>query len=353
MRKKKIVPLSQPKPNALFQDAFDHNQNIGASAISPNHPTSSFGKAADSATGATMLITQRGHALGEEGSPRTTSRDDEDMRVPIRSIGVALSGAMATVVVILTACGRGPVEPILQPTSPTIKLELFVQGTIQPSEGDYLFVLNTDTGAAPNFQDINASSNEPVGEPTSFEAYGTVPPPFTHWDQAFVYGSNPDGLPNCPPGLINGFSYCYKAVSQNGGQITIKLLPIVLTPNSFTFNPSANGGSGTGNAIVLSLPLACVSIFAGAGSSSCTVPSLVTQVYINLITLDSTGVPQDQLACLSGQPQFAIDVTHTNTQQLVKPNGCTAPTNQDLDITGGFVSVFVPGSSPAPSPSPT
>ena len=277
------------------------------------------------------------------------------MRVSFRSIGLGLGAAVAAVVLSFTACGRGPVEPIGLPTVPTITLELFVQGTIVPSEGDYLFVLNENTGSAPNFVNLNSAAGEQPGEPTILEAYGLNPPPFTHWDQPFVYGDAPDGLPSCPQPPPNSFFYCYKAVSQNGGQIQIRFIPIVMTPGTFTFNPSGNGGSGVGNAIILRLPIACLSIFAASDSQSCdTVTPTVTQIYVNLITLDSSGSPQDQLACIAGQT-FPIDVTVSNTQVFTKSAGCPPVTNQDLDITGGLVQVTIPGStgSPAPSPSPS
>ena len=270
--------------------------------------------------------------------------DVKDMRLTTRSNVVAASaGAAAAVVLCLTACGRGPVEPIGFAGGASITLELFVSGQIAPSEGDYLIVLNENTGSAPNFVNLNTGTGEQPGEATILEGYGLNPPPFTHWDQAFVYGSTPNGLPNCSPAPANSFFYCYKAVTQNGGGITIKFVPIIMTPNTFTFNPAGNGGSGTGNAIILRIPLSCLSIFAGADSSSCdSVTPQVTQIYVNFITLDTTGTPQDQLACNAGQT-FIIDVTTSTTQQLTKPTNCqTQPSNQDLLITGGLVQVNVP-----------
>jgi hypothetical protein len=274
-------------------------------------------------------------------------RDVKDMRVSVRSNVLAASAAAAAAVLLcLTACGRGPVEPIGFGNSATITIQLFVSGQITPSQGDYLIVLNTNTGTAPNFLNVNfPQTQEDPGEATILEGYGLSPPPFTHWDQAFVYGSNPNGMPNCTPAPTNGFFYCYKAVTQSGGTITIKFVPIFMAPNTFTFNPSGNGGSGTGNAIILRLPLACLSIFAGSDFQSCDlVTPTVTQIYLNFITLDNFGVPQDQLACIAGQT-FIINVSVTNTQQLTKPTNCTQPpppSNQNLLITGGIVQVNVP-----------
>jgi len=160
-----------------------------------------------------------------------------------------MGGAIAAVVICLTACGRGPVEPIAVSTGPTITIQLFVQGQIVPSEGDYLVVFNENTGVAPNFINVNGNgpSHEQPGEPYIVEAYGVVPAPFTHWDQTIEYGSNPSGLPNCPLSTPSNMSYCFKAVTQNGGGIVVNFIPITLTPNSFTFNPAGSGNGGTGN----------------------------------------------------------------------------------------------------------
>lgn len=357
MTKKKIVPLNHPYMNARFQDDFDHDQKSGASATSASTPTSSFGNAIDKTNGDTTAIPRRTSGPGFAGDSLTArrSRVTEDMRVSFRTIGLVVGAAVTAVVLTFTACGRGPVEPISLPNVPTITLELFVQGTITQSEGDYIFVLNENTGTAPNFVNLNHNAQEQPGEPTILEAYGISPAPFTHWDQAFLYGAAQSGLPNCALAPANSFFYCFKAVSQNGGQITIKFIPIVLTPGTFTFNPAGNGGSGIGNAIILRLPIACLSIFAGSDSQSCdTVTPNVTQIYFNLITLDSTGAPQDQLACIAGQ-SFPIDVSVTNTQVFTKSGCSSEPPNPDLQITGGLVQVTIPGSSgsPAPSPSPS
>ena len=269
-----------------------------------------------------------------------------------------MGAAVAALIVCLTACGRGPVEPIGVSSGPAITIELFVAGQIVPSEGDYIIVLNENTGAAPNFININGNSvsHEQPGEPTIVEAYGVVPAPFTHWDQAIEYGSNPSGLPNCPLSSAINPSYCFKAVTQNGGGIVVNFIPITLEPGTFTFNPAASGNGGQNNAIVMRLPLACLSIFAGDDVPCGSVTQTVTQIYINFITLDTTGTPQDQLACLAGL-NFTVDVSVDNTVQLTKPTNCASPppSNQDLLITGGFVSVTGTGltASPSPSPSPS
>src|SRR5579859_4278383 len=144
MTKKKIVPLSHPSRNARFQDDFDHDQKSGASEMSANALRSNFGYAIDRASGGTTASPRRRStpALAGAGLPANSSRVTEDMRVSFRSIGLGLGAVVTAVVVSFTACGRGPVEPIGLPTVPTITLELFVNGAIVPSEGDYIFVLN-------------------------------------------------------------------------------------------------------------------------------------------------------------------------------------------------------------------
>lgn len=266
----------------------------------------------------------------------------------------AFAAAAIVAAICLTACGRGPVEFIPGPPPiPTITIELFVQGQISPSEGDYIFALNTNIGPT------NVNQNENPGEPTALEAFGSFPPPFTHWDQVFVYGSNPNGLPGpCPLPAPNGYQFCYKAIRTNGGQNVISFVPIFLQPNDVQFNPSGNSGTGTGNALLFTMPIDCLSVNGTQPGVSCGTNGNVSQdvdnLYVNLLTLDNTGAWQDQVACLAAQT-FKVDLTFSNTVQLTKPVNCpNAPSNSNLIITGGLVIVNLgPGPSPSPVPSPT
>jgi hypothetical protein len=239
----------------------------------------------------------------------------------------------------------------------TITIELIVQGQITPSEGEYIIALNLNTPSG----DVNAG--EPEGEPVMCEAFAACqnPPPYTHWDQAFVYGTGPASFTRCPPAGLNGFQYCWKAIATSGGQNTISFLNIPLAPNDFIFNAQANFGTGNANALQITLPLNCLAISGvqstatcGPGGTVSTATTDITQLYVNLITVDNTGIPQDQVACL-GQPfEFPV-VTTSSPIQLNKPtSGCPAPSdgNANLTIAGGFISMHVLAVSPSPSPSP-
>jgi hypothetical protein len=270
----------------------------------------------------------------------------EIMSSRIRSTVSLAASAAAVLGVALTGCGRGPVEPIAPSIANSVTIELFVAGQITPSEGDYIIALNDDLATGSN---VNSASGEQPGEPTNTQAYGLNPPPFTNWDQAFVFGSNPSGLPNCPLAPPNGFSYCWKAVATSGGQNTISFIPIILSPNAFTFIPQGNSGTGSGNAMEITLPINCMSINGSqsSGNRTCgpngTVLQNVTQLYVNLVTIDNSLNAQDQIACLAGQ-SITIDLSTSSTTQLTKPTGpgCAGSANQNLLITGGLVIVKVP-----------
>jgi hypothetical protein len=259
----------------------------------------------------------------------------------IRATGIGRWAVATTALSLcLTGCGRGPVEPAFPAANATITIQLFVQGQITPSQGDYIIAINANTANG----NVNSGNNEQPGEPTSIEAYGSNPAPFTHWDQAFVYGNNPHGLPSCPlaPPPPNGYSYCYKALRTIGGQISVSFVPIFLAPNDIKLIPNGNGGGGTGNALSLTLPISCLSLRPSSTTQSCdTVTADVNQIYVNFVTLDNTGVPQDQLACLAAQT-FFIDLTLAGTTPLVKSSSCSSPSNTNLVITGGQVTITNP-----------
>jgi hypothetical protein len=228
----------------------------------------------------------------------------------------------------------------------SITVELFVAGQITPSQGDYIIALNDDTPTG----DINANSNEPEGEPELLEAYGQSVETFGHWDQAFIYGNSPSNIPNCTPNAATGFSYCWKAVSTSGGQNVISFVPIILAPNNFVFNPAGNYQTGNGNAMEITLPINCLSLGGSQTTVTCgtggSVVPVVSQVYVNLITIDTTATPQDQLACLAAS-QFTVPLNVSGSYPLVKPAGagCATPPNPNLQIIGGEVVVHVAGSS--------
>ncbi|MDQ6767187.1 MAG: hypothetical protein M3Z41_05210, partial [Candidatus Eremiobacteraeota bacterium] len=106
----------------------------------------------------------------------------------------------AAVSAALLGCGRGPVTPPpIIPFVPTIQFQLYVNGQIAPSQGNYLVVVNANINPSTN---VNAVTGEVPGQPTAQEAQGSNPP-YTHWDQEIVYGTS-------SAITVNGFIYDYK-----------------------------------------------------------------------------------------------------------------------------------------------
>lgn len=226
-----------------------------------------------------------------------------------------------------------------------------------------MIVVSTNLNAT-----TNLNTGEAPTEPNWIYASGN-PASWTGWDQAMVYGSNPDPLlPNCPLPSLSGFTYCYKSINLIGGTEHIEFVPIAINPNSYIFNPSATGNATSQSAIAMTMPLDCFDIGDGqAGSGACGLgpnfgfPESVQVLYVNLLTTDTNGNLQDQLACQQAA-SFIVNIhaATTTTQQLVKPQPCTLPTppsNSSLLITGGQITVTpatpAPATSPTPPPSPS
>ncbi|HXM18133.1 MAG TPA: hypothetical protein VN934_04920 [Candidatus Tumulicola sp.] len=249
-----------------------------------------------------------------------------------QNFGFALlrgASALAALAVLATSCGRGPVTPSTGAvTAGTITFQFTVSGTIVPSQGDYIIAVNSNTD--PN-TDVN--SNETPGEPTVAEAQAGT---FTHWDQEFVYGFDTSTSPN-------GFALSYKAVTAGGG---ITFVPIILTTNQFIFNPTQSVG-GTNNTFSITLPIAIFSIRANTQSTSpptVTTPPAV-RLHVNYITTDTGRTPQDQLGCC-GVSTTGFDLVvllnagmQIYQNQLTTPPGKPGPSNPNLFITGGMITV--------------
>jgi hypothetical protein len=229
---------------------------------------------------------------------------------------------------LLASCGRGPLTPPPTSTSGTIQLQLYVAGTIAPAQGDYIIAVNAVTASGGS---VNPGEN--AGMPTVAEAQSGS---FTHWDQEFVYGFDTTTAPN-------GFNYAYKVVG--GGGVAV-FVPIILTSNQFIFIPSLSAGSGSNNALSITLPLSSLSIRAnpnGTSPATVTTPPAV-MLHVNYITLDTTHAPQDQLGCcslLTSGFDLQIDLTKSNTyfSQLTTPPTKMGPSNPNLFITGGQIIV--------------
>ncbi|MGI8737161.1 MAG: hypothetical protein ACR2KS_07820 [Candidatus Eremiobacter antarcticus] len=238
----------------------------------------------------------------------------------------------AVLIAAMAGCGRGPVRPP-QPivSSHTIIFQFFVSGQINPSQGNYIIAINANTDPATN---VNPGENP--GQPTAQEAQGN-PAPYTHWDQEFVYGSSTSTQPN-------GFLYAYKVLSSGTGTTTAQFLPIVLTSNQFTLIPNGSVGTGSNNALSITLPIAALSIRGNPQTSNpptITTPP-VTQIYVNYITTDTSGIPQDQLGPnglnSTGYTQI-INLTQPATILLPNFSNAPGPSNPNLFITGGQIVV--------------
>lgn len=348
---KKIVPASHPHQNAAFQDAFDHSQNNGASPMNAATPRFSFGNASASSTGhaidnkadmkAKDTVSSRATAdalrIGRRTFSLVRSRGSVNiggMRVwkAIFASSAIVSASCAALALGLASCGRGPVLIQAPAGGGTITFRMFVLGQIAPSQGDYIIAVNADID--PN-TDVN--TNELPGEPTAQEAQlGT----YTHWDQEFIYGIDSATQPN-------GFLFQYKAINTGGGGSTVQFVPVILTVNEYTFVPNGSDGTSSNNAISVTVPIARLSIRgnpAGPNPPTITSPGAV-QLYVNYITVDTARVPQDQLGCCgvtTAGYTLIVDLTRPGTYSsslLATPPGKPGPTNQNLWITGGTITV--------------
>ncbi|MBC5823858.1 MAG: hypothetical protein GIW99_00965 [Candidatus Eremiobacteraeota bacterium] len=254
-----------------------------------------------------------------------------------RLFRVLVSGFCAGTALVAAACGRGPVEQIKSTSAAgTITFEMFVQGQIVPSQGAYIIAVNANVDSS-----TNVNPNEAPGEPTIAEAQAGT---FVHWDQEMFYGVCPRTTSTgfCAQNPPAGFTYAFKALNSAGGSHTITFVPIILTANQFTFIPNASNGTGTNNALQIRLPIASLSFSSGSTATPpATAPPAATQIFVNFITVDTNGIPQDQLACLTGQTIGPIALTgQPNTVTFTRPASCAGgAVNPNLFITGAEVIV--------------
>lgn len=232
---------------------------------------------------------------------------------------------------LLAGCGRGPVTPPAGPTAVgTIQFQMFVNGSIEPTHGDYIIAVNAVIASG-----TSVNPGESAGLPTIAEATAGS---FTHWDQEFVFGFDTATSPF-------GFNYSYKVL---GTGTTVVFVPIILTTNQFIFNPSLSVGTGTNNALSITLPISTLSIRSNpAGSNPATITSPpAVLLHVNYITLDTSHTPQDQLGCcglMTTSYDLVIDLTTAATyfNQLTTPPTKSGPPDHDPDlfITGGQIIV--------------
>lgn len=237
----------------------------------------------------------------------------------------------AATAVASASCGRGPVEPPPVGAVGVIQFQFVVNGTIDPTQGNYIIAINSNVTASTN---VNSSLGETPGEPTAQEAT-SIPPTYTHWDQQLIYGSASGA---------NAFLYKYKLLTGTIGATTATFFPIILTSNQFQLVPNGSVGTGTGNALSITIPIALLSI---RGNSSSANPPTVMKpaaslIYVNYITTDTAGNPQDQLGANGlGTVGFTqtVDLTKAATIQLPNFSSATGPPNPSLFITGGQIVV--------------
>jgi hypothetical protein len=217
---------------------------------------------------------------------------------------------------------------------------VWVAGQITPSQGNYIVAINANVNSSTN---VNSVAGETPGEPTAQEAQGN-PPPYTHWDQEIVYGS-------LTAGSTNGFVYNYKILTGGAGISTATFFPIVLTTNQFQLITNGSVGTGSGNVLSITIPLTQISTRGnpnGANPPTIDMPA-VTQLYVNFITTDINGVPQDQLGALGlntvGFTQIVnTNVTSQTTYTIPNFSSATGPNNPNLFIVGGQI-IVTPGPS--------
>ncbi len=105
-------------------------------------------------------------------------------------------------------------------------------------------------------------------------------------------------------------------------------------------------GTGSGNVLSITLPLKDLSIRANPASANppfiMTPP--ITQIFVNYITTDTLGVPQDQLGpngLGTVGYRLSVDLTKNATIQLPNFSSVTGPSNPNLFIIGGQIIVTV------------
>lgn len=218
----------------------------------------------------------------------------------------------------------------------SIQFQVWVAGQITPTQGDYIVAINANINPSTN---VNSVQGETPGEPTAQEAQGT-PATYTHWDQELVYGSTTTAQPN-------GFVYNYKVLTGAVGTTTATFFPIVLTSNQFQLITNGSVGTGSMNMLSITVPLSEISVRGNPTSANpptITTPA-VTQLYVNYITTDTFGNPQDQLGALGlGTVGFTeivnTNVTSQTTYSLPNFSSATGPANANLFLIGGQITVI-------------
>jgi hypothetical protein len=235
--------------------------------------------------------------------------------------------------------------PPLISTVPSIQFQVWVAGQIDASQGNYIVAINANVNPTTN---VNSFAGETPGEPTAQEAQGS-PPTYTHWDQELIYGSTTAAQPN-------GFVYNYKVLTGAVGSTTASFFPIVLTTNQFQLITNGSEGTGSGNVLSITIPLSQISVRGnpnGPNPPTISTPA-ATQLYVNYITTDTFGNPQDQLGalglgtvgftqiintCVNKDIGCAPVLASPTTTTLPNFSSATGPPNPNLFLVGGQITV--------------
>ncbi len=211
---------------------------------------------------------------------------------------------------------------------------MYVNGNVAQglTQGNYIIAINANV----NQTNVNSIWSEGPGMPTAQEGQGANPP-FTHWDQRIVLGTSTTAF-------VNGFDYRYKLLVGSVGSSTAQFFPIILNTNNFILNTSGSVAPGVGNVLSITLPLTDLSI--RPNTTSPNPPTIIkppiTQIYVNYITTDTTGTPVDQLGPNGINTvgyALSVNVTQNNTVQLPNFSTVVGPSNPNLFIIGGQITV--------------
>lgn len=334
------MPESQPHQKADFQDALLHSQNNGARLTNDSGHQSVFGKASASATGARNAMPN----LAQYGKD-----SDVTLAISANRVWRVLAATAALGIVLVAACGRGPVLPPtgLLSNQGTITFKFYVSqnGSITPSNNAYIVALNINQGS----NNVYGFPEQP-GYPTLAEAQGLT---YAHWDQLLFYGVCPASQTQnffCIAGLpTNNFYYADKSF-VGVGQTLVRWQRIFLSANQFTFFTNASFSGGTNNAMLITIPISELDVRPSPSPGPSANPQPTPDnLFVQLFTADVNGNALDQMTCgLNSQDtipniNLATKNVYTFTACASKPGG--GPTDPNAYILGGEIDVV-----PIPSP---
>jgi hypothetical protein len=323
-----------------------HSQNNGARLTNESNHQFVFGKASASATGARNAMA---------GLTKCGKDSDVTLAIGANRVWTVLAAALAIGIVMVAACGRGPVFPptgtTAGPGTITFKFYVSQNGSINAGNNAYIIALNINQGT----NNVYGSPEQP-GYPTLAEAQGLT---YSHWDQLLFYGVCPTQqtqnffcIANLPS---NNFYYADKSFI-GVGQTLVRWQRIFLAANQFTFFTNASFGGGTSNAMTITIPIKELDVRPTPSpnptpTSSANPLPTPDNIYVQLFTADASGNALDQMTCgLNSQdtiPNISLSTKNVYTFSACgnKPGG--GPSDPNAYILGGEIDVIpLPSSSP-------